>query len=145
MPQTSNPSCLARALTSSALTVRSCYSPRMRGKVAAVLLAILWFAPPPDPYLDVLHDYLTGNPNRALARLVTMDSVTVSTGAHALPQQRDGRLLQAAAAIHTEAALLPRDDSGYLAYAYHLALARDIVEYGELHAKRRQNAIDLVK
>src|ERR1043166_4459442 len=89
MPHTSNPSCWARALTSSALTRRSCYSPRVRGKAAVVLLAVLWLANPTDPYVATLREYLTADPNAALTRLLNMDAVSVSIGAHALPGYGD--------------------------------------------------------
>src|SRR5262249_52447588 len=138
-----NPSCCARALTSSAFTGRSCYSPRVRGKAAIALLAILSFAQPADLYVAVLHEYLTGDPNAAVTRLLNMDAVDVSTGAHALAQYGDPTLLSAAAAIHTEAALHPRDDYGMIGTDWQLRLARDIVQYGELHAKPRKGGIDL--
>jgi tetratricopeptide (TPR) repeat protein len=116
----------------------------MRGKGAAVLLAIIWFVQPSDPYVSILREYLTGDANAALARLLNMDAVAVAAGAHELAHDGDPRLLYAAAAIHTEAALQKHDDFGMIATDWQLQLARDIVEYGELHTKHR-SAIDLTK
>jgi tetratricopeptide (TPR) repeat protein len=116
----------------------------MRGKGAAVLLAIIWFAQPSNAYVGILHEYLAGNANTALTELLNMDAVDVSAGAHVLPQYDDPRLLYAAAAIHTEAALQKHDDFGMIATDWQLQLARDIVQYGELHAKQR-TVIDLTK
>src|SRR5215831_12872821 len=115
----------------------------MRGRAAAALLAITCFAQPADSYVAILREYLTGDANAALARLLTMDAVAVSAGAHALPRSGDSSLLVAAAAIHTEAALQNHDDFAMYSNDWHLRLARDIVQHGELHAKRRQGGIDL--
>jgi len=115
----------------------------MRGRAAAALLAITCFAQPADPYAAILREYLTGDADDALERLLNMDAATVSAGAHALPRSRDPSLLVAAAAIHTEAALQNRDADAMISNDWQLQLARDIVQHGELHAKRRQGGIDL--
>jgi tetratricopeptide (TPR) repeat protein len=117
----------------------------MRGKAAIVLLAFVWFAQPSGVYVDILDEYLTGNQNDALTRLLSLDVVDVSAGTHALPRIANPKLLAAAAAIHTEAALQIHDDFGMISTDWQLQVARDIVQYGELHAKPRKGGIELAK
>jgi tetratricopeptide (TPR) repeat protein len=130
-------------LAAAALAVAGFASPDAPN--ALCLAGIVTLAQPLDPYVATLREYLAGDPNTALTRLLNMDAVDVSIGARALAQSGDLRLLYAAAAIHTEAALQNHDDFGMISTDWQLQLARDIVQYGELHAKPRSGGIDLTK
>jgi tetratricopeptide (TPR) repeat protein len=115
----------------------------MRGRAALCLAGVCALAPGND-YLSILSEYTTGDADSAVIQMTALDRASVEMGAGQLPQRPDEKLLLAAAAIHSEVALVLRPtESATLALSYQLTLARDIVQYGELHAKARHNAIAL--
>ena len=100
---------------------------------AAVLLVAQILARPsaPDNYADILNEYHSGNPTVALEQLAKLDSETIDAGFELLVTRLSAALGQAAAAMHTEAALRPLGATSPRVSAHHLELATRLVEKGQ--------------
>jgi tetratricopeptide (TPR) repeat protein len=101
-------------------------------RVAAILLVASCVAPraarAQDAYAAVLLEYLTGDADHALIRLLTLPTAEVRAGVDGFEMTRSQLVLTGAAAMHTEAAF--RRDGGF-ASEFHLQIATALVEFGE--------------
>src|SRR3954469_6382172 len=108
------------------------YKERMRRSVALLVAAACLLpraAGAQEIYASVLLDYLGGDPDAALRRLVVLDRQEVLAGVTAFNTTRARQILTGAAAMHTEAALRAAFAGG--SNAFHLEVATALVEFGE--------------
>jgi tetratricopeptide (TPR) repeat protein len=92
---------------------------------------IVTHLPAPDSYADILSEYQSGNQTLALQQLARLDSEALDAGFEALVTTLSPALGQAAAAMHTEAALRSPVPITPSAAAHHLDLATRLVEKGQ--------------
>src|SRR3954462_1664148 len=126
------------------------YKERMRRSVALLVAAACLLpraAGAQEIYASVLLDYLGGDPDAALRRLVVLDRQEVLAGVTAFNTRRARQLLTGAAAMPTEAALRAGESragagamhaeaalrAGFAggSNAFQLEVATAIVEFGE--------------
>src|SRR5437763_7427245 len=118
------------------------YKERMgRPSAALLLLAAAGLVPgtarAQQDYAGVLLEYLSGDADAALKRVVTLDRQDIEAGVEAFNMTRSRQILAAAAAMHTEAAIRPQ--LGGVTNTYHLQVATAIVEFGE-ESKLKSNS-----
>ncbi|HEY2434976.1 MAG TPA: tetratricopeptide repeat protein [Vicinamibacterales bacterium] len=81
-----------------------------------------------DDYAAVLLQYLSGDADAAIERLLTLPYAEIGAGVQAFDETRAPRILTGAAAMHTEAALRRGEELGG---QYHLRIATALVEFGD--------------
>jgi tetratricopeptide (TPR) repeat protein len=116
------------------------YKERMRPFAALVLTAVCLRAQPAEAqqsYAAVLLQYLTGDADAAVTKLMSIDREEIQAGIDAFETTRSPQVLTGAAAMHTEAAL--KTVGGGLGSGYHLQVATALVEFGE-HRTGKSNS-----